>query len=124
MKKIVYTEKAPAAIGPYSQAIKCSGELLFMSGQIGFDENGDLHGDISEQTRKALNNLKTVLEAAEYSLSDIVKVTVLLADINDFEKMNDEYSVFFSETKPARAAYQVAALPKNALVEIEAIACK
>ncbi|MDC1068355.1 Rid family detoxifying hydrolase [Candidatus Kapabacteria bacterium] len=124
MREIVYTDKAPSPIGPYSQAIKCSGEMLFLSGQIALDENGELNGGIVEQTQISLNNLKTVLEAAEFQLKDVVKVTVLLVDINDFAKMNDEYEVFFGDSKPARAAYQVSALPKGALVEIEAVACR
>lgn len=124
MKEIVYTDKAPAPIGPYSQAIKCTGEFLYVSGQIAIDENGEIRGNIEEQTQKTLNNLKAVLEAGEFSLKDVVKVTILLKNMGDFDKVNEEYEVFFGDSKPARAAYEVVALPKNALIEIEAVACR
>lgn len=124
MKELIYTDKAPAPIGPYSQAVKCAGELLFVSGQIGLDENGELKEGIVLQTQQSLNNLKAVLEASEYQLKDVVKVNILLSDINDFDTVNSEYEVFLGDSKPARAAYQVSKLPKNALIEIEAVACR
>jgi len=122
MKRIIQTAKAPAAIGPYSQAVE-AGNLLFISGQIPLDpETGAMvAGGIKEQTRRVLDNLKAVAEAAGKSLSDVVKCTVFLADMNDFASMNAVYAEYFTENFPARAAVEVARLPKDALVEIEAI---
>ena len=121
--KVVSTDKAPAAIGPYSQAIAC-GELVFCSGQIPLDPlTGEMVGDeIVAQTTQALANLGAVLEASGSSRDRVIKTTVLLADMNDFAQMNAVYAEFFGEHKPARAAFQVSRLPKDALVEIEAIA--
>lgn len=123
MKKEVKTEKAPKAIGPFSQAIVTNG-LVFVSGQIAIDpSNGELNtGSIEEQTRLVLTNLKAVLEAAGSSMDKAVKCTVFLEDMNDFSKMNAVYSEFFKPPYPARAAVQVARLPKDVKIEIEAIA--
>lgn len=125
MKKEIKTEKAPKAIGPYSQAIEANG-FVFASGQIAIDPStGELMmGSIEEQTRLVLNNLKAVLEAAGSSLDKVVKCTVFLQDMNDFGKMNGVYEEFFKPPYPARAAVQVARLPKDVKVEIEAIAVK
>ncbi len=123
MKEAVVSPKAPKAIGPYSQAVKV-GPWVFCSGQLGMDpETGELvPGGIEAETRQALTNLQHVLEAAGATLDHVVKVTVFLQDIGDFAKMNEVYSAFFRAPYPARAAVQVAALPKGARVEIEAIA--
>lgn len=125
MNKIIHTEKAPAAIGPYSQAVQ-AGNTLYVSGQIPIDPaTGAFAGnDIIAQTRQSLTNVRNILEAAGYSLTDVVKTTVLLADIADFAAMNGVYAEFFTENCPARVCFAVKDLPKGALVEIEAIACK
>jgi 2-iminobutanoate/2-iminopropanoate deaminase len=125
MKKEIKTGKAPQAIGPFSQAIETNG-FVFASGQIALDPNtGDLNtGSIEEQTSLVLNNLKAVFEAAETSLDNIVKCNVYLQDMNDYSGMNAVYGGFFSSPYPARAAVQVARLPKDVKVEIEAIAVK
>lgn len=125
MNKPIHTEKAPAAIGPYSQAVQ-AGNTLFISGQIPIDPaTGAFAGnDIASQTRQSLTNIRSILEAAGYSCADVVKTTVLLANIEDFAAMNAVYAEFFTETRPARAAFAVKDIPKGALVEIEAIACK
>ena len=125
MNQIIHTEKAPAAIGPYSQAVK-AGNLLFVSGQIPIDPAiGVFAGeDIVTQTRQSLTNVQAILEEAGYSLSDVVKATVLLADMADFAAMNAVYAEFFTENCPARAAFAVKDLPKGAKVEIEVIACR
>ena len=125
MNQIIHTEKAPAAIGPYSQAVQ-AGNMLFVSGQIPIDPaTGVFAGaDIVTQTRQSLTNLKAILEAAGYSCTDVVKTTVLLADMGDFAAMNGVYAEFFLENCPARAAFAVKELPRGALVEIEAVACK
>ena len=125
MNQIIHTEKAPAAIGPYSQAVK-AGNLLFVSGQIPIDPAiGAFAGDdITAQTRQSLPNVQAILEEAGYSLSDVVKATVLLADMADFAAMNAVYAEFFTENCPARAAFAVKDLPKGAKVEIEVIACR
>lgn len=125
MNQIIHTEKAPAAIGPYSQAVK-AGNLLFVSGQIPIDPaTGVFAGeDITTQTRQSLTNMQAILEKAGYSLSDVVKATVLLADMADFAAMNTVYAEFFTSNCPARAAFAVRELPKGALVEIEVIACR
>lgn len=124
-KNIIATTSAPAAIGPYSQAIDC-GSFIVTSGQIPIDPaTGNLvEGDVAAQTRQSLTNVKNILEAAGYTLDDVVKTTVLLSDIADFGPMNEVYGTFFTGVCPARACFQVAALPKGALVEIEAFACK
>ena len=125
MNKIIHTENAPAAIGPYSQAVQ-AGNLLFVSGQIPVDPaTGAFAGeDITTQAHQSLTNVKNILEAAGFSLTDVVKTTVLLADIADFTAMNAIYAEFFTAPCPARACFAVKDLPKGALVEIEAIACK
>ncbi len=125
MNKIIHTPNAPAAIGPYSQAVQ-AGKLLFVSGQIPIDPaTGAFAGeDIATQTRQSLTNVKNILAAAGYTCADVVKTTVLLADIGDFAAMNAVYAEFFTENCPARACFAVKDLPKGALVEIEAVACK
>jgi len=123
MKETVTTENAPGAIGPYSQAIKAGG-MVFCSGQIPIDPaTGEFVSHIvGEQTEQVLKNLSEVLTAAGTSLDNVVKTTVFLADMNDFVEMNEVYSRFFSDNKPARATVQAARLPRDAKVEIEAIA--
>ena len=125
MNTPIHTPNAPAAIGPYSQAVQ-AGNMLFVSGQIPVDPaTGSFAGeDIATQTRQSLTNVKNILEAAGFCLSDVVKTTVLLADIADFVAMNTIYAEFFTAPCPARACFAVKDLPKGALVEIEAIACK
>ncbi len=123
MKKIISTERAPEPIGPYNQAVK-SGHLLFTSGQIPIDPaTGDMvSGGIREQTIQVLENLKAVLEEAGGTLDDVVKTTVFLADMADFPELNTLYAEYFGEDNaPARSTVQVAALPKGARVEIEAV---
>jgi len=120
MKKII-TEKAPSPIGPYSQAKMDSAGVLYISGQLGMDSNGELAKGIIAQTTLALENMGAILNAAGYEFSNVVKTTVLLSDMNTFEAMNSVYSLFFSDSEPARATYEVSRLPKNALVEIEAV---
>lgn len=122
-KRIVKTDLAPAAIGPYSTAVG-GGPFVFTSGQLGLDPktNAIVGGGVEFETRQALTNLKAVLEAANSCLDNVVKTTVFLRDMADFATMNTVYAEFFSENPPARSAIQVAALPKNAAVEIEAIA--
>lgn len=124
MKKVIATEQAPAAIGPYSQGIEASGRMIFVSGQIPINPaTGNIEAEtIEEQTRQSLTNIQHILEAAGAGMSDVVKTTVLLADIADFAAMNGVYAEFFKGDCPARAAFQVAAIPKGARVEIEAIA--
>jgi len=125
MKKIVQTSKAPKAIGPYSQAVEVNG-MLFISGQIGVDpETGSfVRGGIKEQTLRVLKNIEMILMAAGYTGNDVVKSTVYLSNIDDFQAMNEVYASFFEENPPARAAFQAANLPLNASIEIEAIAAK
>lgn len=122
-KKIIYTDKAPKAIGPYSQAIR-TGTLVYTAGQVGLDPtSGELvESGIEAQTRQVLTNLKNVLEASDSGLNFVVKTTVFLKDMNDFAKMNSIYAEFFSENPPARSTIAVAGLPKGALVEIEVVA--
>lgn len=122
MKTAVSTDKAPGAIGPYSQAIKAGG-MLFLSGQLPLDPaSGQFPEGIKEQTRQSLTNAAHILEAAGSGLDKVIKTTVFLADMNDFAAMNEVYATFFSGAYPARSAVQVARLPKDALVEIECIA--
>ena len=123
MNKSIHTKKAPAAIGPYSQAIRTE-KTVYVSGQIPVDPaSGEMAGpDIAAQTRQSLTNIKNILEEAGTDMSHVVKTTVLLADIGDFAAMNEVYAQFFTEPYPARAAFQAAALPKGAGVEIEAVA--
>ncbi|KAF6737804.1 Ribonuclease UK114 [Oryzias melastigma] len=122
-RKFIYTASAPAAIGPYSQGVLVD-RTMYISGQIGMDVvTGQLvEGGVQAQTKQALTNMGEILKAAGCSYNNVVKTTVLLKDINDFNSVNEVYSSFFSSNFPARAAYQVAALPRGALVEIEAIA--
>ena len=122
-KQIVIAENAPQAIGPYSAAVKAAG-FVFSAGQLGIDpQTGDfVSGGIKAQTRQALMNLKAVLEAAGSSLEKVVKTTVFLKDMDEFTAMNEVYGEFFSADYPARSAVQVARLPKDGSVEIEAIA--
>ncbi len=122
-KEIIATKNAPGAIGPYSQAIKVNG-FIFASGQLGLvPATGEFsEGGIEEQTRQSLTNVKNVLEAAGSSLEKVVKTTVFLKDIKDFAAMNKVYSEFFKGEYPARSAVQIAALPKDGLVEIEVVA--
>ena len=118
--KTIKTQKVPAAVGPYSQAI-VSGDFVFVSGQLGIDLEGKLGEGIAKQTERALHNLSEVLSAAGSSLDSVIKTTCFLSDIADFSAFNEVYGLFFTQ-KPARSLIQAAALPKGALVEIEAIA--
>jgi len=123
MKKIVSTSDAPAAVGPYSQAIR-SGNLLFCAGQIPLDpRTGQLvTGDIATQTRRVLDNISALLKAAHLTFGHVVKTTIFLTDMNDFQTVNEIYATYFREEPPARSTVAVAALPKGAKVEIEVIA--
>ena len=123
IKRIIQTEQAPAAIGPYSQAI-CIGDFLYTSGQIALDpESGIfLSGEIEEETEQTLKNISAILQADGLNLENVVKTTVYLLDLNHFSRMNQVYEKYFSKNKPARACVQVAALPKGAKIEIDAIA--
>ena len=121
MKKIIASPKAPAAIGPYSQATM-AGDTLYVSGQLPIAADGTMPESIEEQTRQSLSNIGYILEEAGLSFADVTKTCVLHADINDFAAMNAVYSEFFRSECPARVCYQVAALPKAAKVEIDAIA--
>ena len=118
--KVISTKKAPAAIGPYSQAIQV-GNLVYTSGQIPIDPSTGafVEGGIKEQTRQSLTNVKAILEEVGLSMNNVVKTTVFMADMNDFAEMNSIYAEFFSEPYPARSAIAVKTLPKGALVEIE-----
>ena len=122
MKKIIATDKAPAAVGPYSQAVLVNG-LLFVSGQIPVNPaDGSVAESIEDQSHQALKNVGAILAEAGLSYEDVVKTTVLLADIADFNAMNAVYAEYFTQDKPARACFQVAALPLGVKVEIEVIA--
>ena len=125
MKKQISTAKAPAAIGPYSQAIEANG-MVFVSGQLPVDpETGEFaEGGIKELTRQSLTNMKNILAEAGLGMENVVKTTVFLADMADFAAMNEVYASFFEGVAPARSAVAVKTLPKNALVEIECIAVK
>ena len=124
MKKTIASAKAPAAVGPYSQAVELNG-TLFVSGQLPTDPaTGQMPDGVEAQTRRSLDNLGYVLEEAGLGFGDVVKTTVLLADIADFGAMNAVYAEYFKGDKPARVCYQVAALPKGAKVEIDAVAGK
>lgn len=124
MKKVILTDKAPAPIGPYSQAYLC-GNTLYCSGQIPLDpQTGEfLNGTIEEQTEKCIKNISELLKAADYSFDDVVKTTCFLANMSDFTAFNNVYAKYFT-SKPARSCVAVKELPKNALVEIEVIAVK
>lgn len=125
MKQVISTHQAPAAIGPYSQAIRV-GNLLYTSGQIPINPaTGSLvEGGIKEQTRQSLSNIKAILEEAGLTMAHVVKTTVFMADMNDFADMNAVYAEFFAEPFPARSAVAVKTLPKGALVEIEVVAAE
>lgn len=125
MKKMISTPKAPAAIGPYSQAIQV-GNLIYTSGQIPIDPaTGQLvEGGIKEQARQSLSNIQAILQEAGLTMASVVKTTVFMADMADFAEMNSVYAEFFTEPYPARSAVAVKTLPKNALVEIEVVAEK
>ncbi|MEM9188550.1 MAG: RidA family protein [Myxococcota bacterium] len=124
MRKVIKTERAPGAIGPYSQAIAAHG-LLFCSGQIPLDvASGEMvgAGDVRAQTRKVMENLRAVVEAGGSSLAQVVRCTIFVTDMGSFADVNEEYGAFFADEPPARATVEVRALPKGALVEIDAIA--
>ena len=124
MKQVVKTDRAPGAIGPYSQGIQ-TGNMYFFSGQLPLDpQTGVMPETIQEQTKQSLENIKGLLESQELSLADVVKTTVYLDNINDFAAMNEVYAEYFSEPYPARSAIEVGKHPKDALVEIEVIAVK
>ncbi len=124
MRRVISTENAPQAIGPYSQAIAAQGSFLFTAGQIAMDpKTGNVTGvEIREQTKRVLENLKAVVEAAGSSLEQVVKTTVFLQSMDDFAAMNEIYSEYFKENPPARSAVEIVRLPKNVLIEIECIA--
>jgi 2-iminobutanoate/2-iminopropanoate deaminase len=125
MKKIIHTEKAPKALGPYSQAVEANG-TLYISGQVPIDPatNRVVEGGIKEQTTQALKNIGAILEEAGYSYSDVVKSTCLLSDMANFSAMNEIYASFYTKDFPARAAFAVKDLPLGVLIEIETIAVK
>ena len=125
MRRNIHTDKAPKAIGPYAPGVAC-GDLLFVSGQIALDPatNALVAGDIRAQTRRALQNLKAVIEAAGFSLADTVKCTCYLQNMDHFAEFNAVYAEFFPQQPPARSTFQVAALPLGALIEIETIAVR
>lgn len=121
---IINTDKAPAAVGPYVQAVK-AGNMLFSSGQLGLvPETGALPEGVQAQTRQSLMNIQAILDAAGFAKSDIVKTTVFIKDMNDFGAVNAIYADFFGDSKPARSCVEVARLPKDGLVEIEFVAVK
>lgn len=121
---IINTEKAPAAIGPYSQAIRVE-DMLFTSGQLGIDPaTGELPEGVQAQTEQSLRNIAAILEEAGFGRKDVVKTTVFIRDMNDFGAVNQIYSAFFGDHKPARSCVEVARLPKDGLVEIEVVAAK
>lgn len=119
--KYVHTDKAPQAVGPYSQAIVANG-FVYCSGQIGLTPDGQLVEGLEQQTRQIMSNLQAVLEEAGSSLEHVVKTTIFITNINDFVKVNEIYGEYFSVHKPARATVEVSSLPKGAVIEIEAIA--
>lgn len=124
MKKELVTKNAPEAVGAYSQGIETDG-LVFTSGQVPINPaTGTIPESVTEQAKQAMNNVKGVLEAAGLTMNDVIKTTVLLADINDFAAVNEVYASFFEAPYPARACYAVAAIPKGAKLEVEAIAAK
>lgn len=124
MKKVINSNNVPEAVGPYSQAIETD-NLIFISGQLPINkETNTMPDNIKEQTKQSLTNIKYILEQVGLGMENIVKTTVLLQHISDFNDMNEVYASFFESDYPARVAYEVAALPKGALVEIEAIASK
>jgi 2-iminobutanoate/2-iminopropanoate deaminase len=121
-KKVIQTNSAPQAIGPYSQAIQV-GSMIFTSGQIPLNKDGELiEGGIKEQTTQVIQNLQAVLDAAGCTLADVIKTTVFIKDMNEFAQLNETYEEFFGQSKPARSTVEVARLPKDVRVEIECIA--
>ncbi len=123
MKSTLYTPSAPAPIGPYSQGIKATGSLLFLSGQIALLPDGSLlSGDVQAQTRQVITNISALLTEAGCTADNVVKTTVFLKDMNDFAAMNAVYAEYFGESKPARSTVEVSRLPKDVIVEIEVIA--
>jgi 2-iminobutanoate/2-iminopropanoate deaminase len=122
-KRVIHTDRAPKAIGPYSQAIQ-AGNFLFLSGQIPIDpKTGELvKGDIRQQTRQVLENMKGVLESQKLGMEDVVKATIFLKDIGNFNQVNEVYAAYFPSSPPARSTVEVAKLPRGAEIEIEAIA--
>lgn len=123
-KKIINAENAPAAVGPYCHAVE-AGDFVFTSGQIGLDPNSqELVEGIEAQTKQVLENLTAVLKAAGLTLSNVIKTTVFLDDVNDFGVVNGIYETYFNDSKPARSCVEVGSLPKGALIEIEVIAAK
>lgn len=124
MKKTIATVRAPQAVGPYSQGVEVNG-TLYISGQLPLDpDDGTMPASISDQTSQSLLNIRAILAEAGYSMEDVVKTTVLLTDMADFAPMNEVYANFFTRNMPARVCYQVARLPKDAKVEIDAVAAK
>ncbi len=125
-KKVIYTDQAPAPVGPYNQAIATRGELIFVAGQIPLNAQGEMvgDGDIKTQTEQVMNNLKAILTEAGVDFSAVVKTSVFLSDLNNFVPMNEVYAKYFPENPPARACVEVARLPKDVLVEIECIAVR
>jgi 2-iminobutanoate/2-iminopropanoate deaminase len=121
--QVLATTKAPGAIGPYSQGIQY-GNLIFTSGQLGMDVSGVFAATVEEQTERSLQNVKAILESAGSNMEHVLKTTVFLKDMNDFQAVNEVYARFFAEPYPSRSAVQVARLPKDGLVEIEVIAVK
>ena len=122
-KELIYTSHAPAPVGPYSQAVKAEGAMMFISGQIALDNDGRIVGaTIEEQTIKVIENIQAILASQGLSLNNVVKTTVLTTDLSKFGKINEIYNTFFSDSKPARATYEVSRLPKDVFIEIEAIA--
>ncbi len=125
MKEQIATTKAPQAIGPYSQGVKASGDMLFISGQLPINAvSGEMPSDVSEQTKQSLTNLKAIVEESGAAMENIVKTTIFLSDMNDFAVVNEVYGSFFEEPFPSRSTIEVARLPKDAKVEIEAIVVK
>ena len=122
--QVIHTDRAPAAVGPYSQAVR-AGNLLIISGQLGLDPlTGNLPEGVEAQTKQSLENIGAILAEAGFALTDVVKTTVFISNMNDFARVNGIYAAFFGEHKPARSCVEVSALPKNGLVEIEIIASK
>lgn len=124
-KKVIFTDKAPVPVGPYSQAVQ-AGQFLYIAGQIPSDPSSGeiIIGDIQKSTKQVLDNIKVIIEEAGYTLQDVVRCRVYLKDMNDFGKMNEIYATFFTEKPPARVAVEVSRLPKDVDVEISAIAWK
>jgi 2-iminobutanoate/2-iminopropanoate deaminase len=127
IKNVIYTDQAPAPVGPYSQAIATQGEIIFIAGQIPLNpKTGEIvgEGDIQAQTRQVMSNIKAILKAAGISWEAVVKTTVFLSDLSNFALMNQIYAEHFSDNPPARACVEVSRLPKDVLVEIECIAIR